>query len=92
MIGNYFSINLNYFRVKTIFKKELGGPLTKSTILNLETHPILLIVFIIVHSQKTIALIMNQRTISLLTVLNGEVFWTSSLLTFKFSFFALSIS
>lgn len=92
MIGNYFSINLNYFRVKTIFKKELGGPFTKSTILNLESHPILLIVFIIVHSQKTIALIMNQRTISLLIVLNGEVFWTSGLLTFKFCFFALSIS
>ena len=81
MIGNYFSVNLNYFRVKSIFKKELSGLLTKSTILCLESHPILFIVFIIVHSQKTIALIMNQRTISLLTVLNREVFWTSSLLT-----------
>lgn len=91
MIGNYFSINLNYFRVKTIFKKELGGPLTKSTTLCLESHPILLIVFIIVHSQKTVALIMNQRTISLLSVLNGEVFWTRSLLTFKFCLFVLSI-
>lgn len=90
MIGNYFSINLNYFRVKTIFKKELGGPLTKSTTLCLESHPVLVIVFIIVHSQKTVALIMSQRTISLLSVLNGEVFWTRSLLTFKFCSFVLS--
>lgn len=89
MIGNYFSVNLNYFRVKSIFKKELSGLLTKSTILCLESHPILFIVFIIVHSQKTIALIMNQRTISLLTVLNGEVFWTSSSLTFKSCFLYL---
>ena len=92
MIGNYFSINLNYFRVKTIFKKELGGPLTKSTTLWLESHPILLIVFIIVHSQKTVALIMNQRTIPLLSVLNGEVFWASSLLAFKSCLFVSPIS
>ena len=92
MIGNYFSINLKYFRVKTIFKKELGGPLTKSTTLCLESHPILLIVFIIVHSQKTVALIMNQRTIPLLSVLSGEVFWASSLLAFKSCLFVSPIS